>query len=256
MIFMFPVVRELANTLGSEYDKTDTERSPEDYLIKIHEGVEGRSNLILAPPAGGTILGYIELARHFKKSGNVYGIQAPGLYEDETPKYLSFDEMVSFCIDSISSTFRPDVDYIGGHSLGGHFAYAMCVELIKRGMKPKGILILDTLPELNKINTEVKKDISEEEFKLFVLTMGIGNMLNHDFSYLREMSYEDAKAELLKISKEDEYIASFFNENYLDKYLKMQLHHILLSRDDVLPKEKLDIPIKIVSLLWRNSLRG
>lgn len=246
MIFMFPVVRELANTLGSEYDKTDTERSPEDYLIKIHEGVEGRSNLILAPPAGGTILGYIELARHFKKSGNVYGIQAPGLYEDETPKYLSFDEMVSFCIDSISSTFRPDVDYIGGHSLGGHFAYAMCVELIKRGMKPKGILILDTLPELNKINTEVKKDISEEEFKLFVLTMGIGNMLNHDFSYLREMSYEDAKAELLKISKEDEYIASFFNENYLDKYLKMQLHHILLSRDVVLPKEKLDIPIKIV----------
>ena len=246
MIFMFPVVRELANTLGSEYDKTDTERSPEDYLIKIHEGVEGRSNLILAPPAGGTILGYIELARHFKKSGNVYGIQAPGLYEDETPKYLSFDEMVSFCIDSISSTFRPDVDYIGGHSLGGHFAYAMCVELIKRGMKPKGILILDTLPELNKINTEVKKDISEEEFKLFVLTMGIGNMLNHDFSYLREMSYEDAKAELLKISKEDEYIASFFNENYLDKYLKMQLHHILLSRDVVLPKEKLEIPIKIV----------
>ena len=36
---------------------------------------------------------------------------------------ISFDEMVSFCIDSISSTFRPDVDYIGGHSLGGHFAY-------------------------------------------------------------------------------------------------------------------------------------
>lgn len=26
----------------------------------------------------------------------------------------------------------------------------------------------------------------------------------------------------------------------------MQLHHILLSRDVVLPKEKLDIPIKIV----------
>ena len=168
------------------------------------------------------------------------------MYENENPQYLNFDEMVSFCVDSIKDTFRPGLDYIGGHSLGGHFAYAMCIELKKRGLMPKGILILDTLPKLNKINTEVKKDISEEEFKLFVLTMGIGNMLNHDFSYLKEMKYEDAKAEIIRISKEDSYISSFFDEEYLDKYLKMQFHHILLARDVVLPKCELDIPIKIV----------
>ncbi len=246
MIFMFPMVKELSKILCTDNDNSKEVLSPEDYLIKIHDGDENGTNLILAPPAGGTILGYIELARHFKSLGNVYGIQAPGLYENENPQYLNFDEMVSFCVDSIKDTFRPGLDYIGGHSLGGHFAYAMCIELKKRGLMPKGILILDTLPKLNKINTEVKKDISEEEFKLFVLTMGIGNMLNHDFSYLKEMKYEDAKAEIIRISKEDSYISSFFDEEYLDKYLKMQFHHILLARDVVLPKCELDIPIKIV----------
>lgn len=246
MIFLYPDVRELTKEIQIQKEPSARIRSPKDYLVKIHNGDSQKPNIIFAPPAGGTILGYIELARHFVNTGMAYGVQAPGLYDDEQPQYLNFNEMVDFCIRSIEDTYRPGVDYLSGHSLGGHFAYAMCYKLMQKNKLPKGLVILDTAPSLNAIDTNVEQDISEEEFKLFVLTMGIGNMLNEDVSRFENMTYEQVKAEIVEMSKSDETIASFLNEQYLDKYLKIQLHHILLSREVILPKEKLDVPITII----------
>ena len=246
LVFMYPSIRELAKEIMQLSEPEHLERTPRDYLIKMHDGHKEQSNIFFAPPAGGTILGYIELSRHFKATGTTYGIQAPGLYEDEPLKYLSFDEMVDFFLQAIEGTYRPGVDYLAGHSLGGHFAFTMCVELMKKGKAPKGLIILDTTPSLDLISTDAQQDINEEDFKLFVLTMGIGNMMNVDTKRFENMSYEEVKNEIIEISKTDEMVASFLNEQYLDKYLKMQLHHILMSREVVLPKVKIDVPIHVI----------
>ncbi|WP_121639835.1 non-ribosomal peptide synthetase [Virgibacillus sp. Bac330] len=246
LIFMYPTVRELAKEISLLGEYENTERTSKDYLIKTHSGNENSSRIFFAPPAGGTILGYIELSRHFKETGETYGIQAPGLYDDEQPQYLSFEEMVDFCLQAIDQTYRPGKDYLAGHSLGGHLAFAMCVELIKKDKAPKGLIILDTTPSLDLIKTDAAKNINEEDFKLLLLTMGIGNMMNVDSKRFEGLSYHEAKNVILEMSETDERIASFLNEEYLDKYLKMQLHHILMSREIVLPKVQLDIPIHVI----------
>ena len=246
LIFMYQTVRELAAELSNFEEITVKEKKPQDYLIQIHKGDENEPKIFFMPPAGGTILGYIELSRHFKTLGSAYGVQAPGLYDDEQPQYLSFDEMVDFCMQAIRDIYNPEKDYIAGHSLGGHFAYAMCHKFVKQGVKPRGLLILDTVPYLDEIAETQNQDVNEEEFKIFVLTMGIGNMINGDTKRFENMSYDQIKEEIIRMSKTDETIASFMNEDYLDKYLKMQLHHILLSREVKLPKEKIALPIDVI----------
>lgn len=246
LVFMYPSVRELAEEILLLSEQENIERTPQDYLIKMYNGEETNSRIFFAPPAGGTVLGYIELSRHFKEAGETYGIQTPGLYDDEQPQYKTFEETVEFCLQAIEGKYRPGVDYIAGHSLGGHFAFTMCAELMKRGKAPKGLIILDTTPSLDLIDTGAQQDISDEEFKLFVLTMGIGNMMNIDPKQFENLSFEEAKNAIIEMSKTDEMVASFLNEQYLDKYLKMQLHHILMSREVVLPKVKLDVPIYVI----------
>ncbi len=253
LIFMYPNTRELTRELLNIKSEVVGQRTEKDYLIKLHNGDEEKSRIFFEPPAGGTVLGYIELSRHFTDTGSTYGIQSPGLYEDEDTTYLGYDEMVDFSTKVIDDYYRPGIDYLAGHSLGGHFAFGVCNKLIQEGRAPKGLIILDTIPELNIIETDENKDINEEEFKLFVLAMGIGNMLDFDPDELRNMDYEDAKRKIIEKSKNNDKVKGFMNENYLDKYLKMQLHHMLLSRDIKLPNIKLDIPIYAFRTLENDS---
>lgn len=115
MIFMHTTVRELAKACENRPVMEETKRTEKDYLIQMREGSEEDSCIIFAPPAGGTVLGYIELARYFEGIGNVYGLQAPGLYDDEEPTFLDYDELVQVFLRSIEGTYRPGQDYLGGH---------------------------------------------------------------------------------------------------------------------------------------------
>ncbi len=225
-------------------------------------------SIFFAPPAGGTVLGYIELARHFQNLGEHYGIQAIGLYDDEKLEYLSFAEMVLFCLESIGEKYRPGIDYIAGHSFGGQLAFAMTNKLVEQDMAPKGLIILDTLPRLDLIKTDLQHNINEDDFTLFLLTMGIGNMINIDQEKFKNMSYDEIKKEIIKIAKRDNTISSFLNAQYLDKYLKLQLHHILISREIRLSKIRKNIPTYVVRtteqekelydmfLEWNNYIEG
>lgn len=254
LIFMYPNVRDLSKEIINKEFEVIRERAEKDYLIKLHDGNEENSRIFFAPPAGGTVLGYIELSRHFSKTGSTYGIQSPGLYEDEETTYLGYDEMVDFSLKAIEECYRPGIDYLAGHSLGGHFAFGVCNKLTKEGKAPKGLIILDTIPTLKDASgNDNKQDINEEEFKLFVLAMGIGNILEFDPDELRNMSYEEARRKIIEESSKNEKVKYFMNKKYLDKYLKMQLHHMLLSKEVTLPNIKLDIPIYAFRTLENDS---
>ncbi|HDT6612198.1 TPA: amino acid adenylation domain-containing protein [Bacillus paranthracis] len=245
MIFMHTTVRELAKACENRPVMEETKRTEKDYLIQMREGSEEDSCIIFAPPAGGTVLGYIELARYFEGIGNVYGLQAPGLYDDEEPTFLDYDELVQVFLRSIEGTYRPGQDYLGGHSLGGHIAFGMCCELIKQGKAPKGLLILDTTPSLQVVKGAKDEKIAEEDFKMMVLAAGIGNMMGVDPEELKQLSYEEAKTRVVAVAQKDEKLKTFINETYLDKYLKLQIHSLLMSRTLELEKTQLDIPIKV-----------
>ncbi|CAM5298715.1 hypothetical protein SMICM304S_05846 [Streptomyces microflavus] len=111
--------------------------------------------IVFAPPAGGTVLGYIELARHLRGFGEIHGVEAPGLGAGESPVYPSFDEMVQFCSDSAGGA--GDGVYIGGH--GGHIAFYLAT-MLRNGASGRRAYI----PNPPRLETSVADaDLTEEE---------------------------------------------------------------------------------------------
>ncbi|CAM5275856.1 Amino acid adenylation domain-containing protein OS=Streptomyces cyaneofuscatus OX=66883 GN=G3I52_08945 PE=4 SV=1 [Streptomyces cyaneofuscatus] len=134
--------------------------------------------------------------------------------------------------------------YIGGHSLGGHIAFHLAARLLDRGVRPKGLIILDTPPNLGDIPV-ADADLTEEETRVFILAMGIGGMLDQDRDQLKDLPYEEAKKVLLDRAKNDPRVSAFLSEDYLDRFLRLQMHQLMYSRDVVLPERKLDIPVHV-----------
>ncbi|WP_121612455.1 non-ribosomal peptide synthetase [Mesobacillus foraminis] len=245
MVFMFQTPWALAEMIENTEESTVAgEREHGDYLIPLNSSTNQEAGLILAPPAGGTIMGYIHLAKELDCP--VYGLQAPGLYEDEEPEYLSYEELVAFFMKSIEGTYRPGVDFLGGHSLGGHIAFGLCQELIKQGRPPKGLIILDTTPSLQLIEGAANEDVNEEELKMLLLALGMGNMVGIPQEQLNGLSYESAKKVIIEAAKKDEKVNDFLTGDYLDKYLQLQLHNVMMSRVLELDETKLPVPIIVM----------
>ncbi|RBL82700.1 hypothetical protein DDE05_35710, partial [Streptomyces cavourensis] len=137
-VFLYPEVRGLAKALDERSaGGSSAAGDPTAKLVRLNPRSGDGPGIVFAPPAGGTVLGYIELARHLKGFGEIHGVEAPGLGAGETPVYPSFEEMVQFCSDSAAGVAGDGV-YIGGHSLGGHIAFYLATMLLDRGIRPKG----------------------------------------------------------------------------------------------------------------------
>ncbi|ARI50928.1 non-ribosomal peptide synthetase [Streptomyces sp. S8] len=243
-VFLYPEVRGLAKALDERAaGGSSATGDPTAKLVRLNPRGGDGPGIVFAPPAGGTVLGYIELARHLQGFGEIHGVEAPGLGAGETPVYPSFEEMVQFCSDSAAGVAGDGV-YIGGHSLGGHIAFYLATMLLDRGIRPKGLIILDTPPRLGDIPV-ADADLTEEETKVFILAMGIGGMLDQDRDALKDLPYEEAKQLLLDRAKNDPRVSAFLSEDYLDRFLRLQMHQLMYSRDVVLPQRKLDIPVHV-----------
>ncbi|MCM3132973.1 amino acid adenylation domain-containing protein [Paenibacillus polysaccharolyticus] len=245
-IFMFSTPRSLAEKIAANGEPVEVgQRGPKDYLIDLNSKANQGKRLILAPPAGGTVMGYIHLAQQLDYP--VYGLQSPGLYEDEVPQYLSYEELISCFLESINDTYNPKTDYLGGHSVGGHIAFGMCQELIRQGRPPKGLIILDTTPSLELVkDSDDGEDVSEEELKLMLLVLGMGNMVGLPNDQIKALGYEKAKQAIIEAAKQDELVQDFMTADYLNKYLQIQLHNVMMSRVLELEATKLSIPIIVM----------
>lgn len=241
-IFLAPHVDALAALLAN--GPTRTTGSPEDKLVDLRPGAGNGPRVLFLPPAGGTVLGYIQLARHLRTFGSAYGVEAPGLGAGEQRALLSFEEMIDFCGEAIAGQTGPDT-LLAGHSLGGHIAFHLCVRLTDSGRPPRGLVVLDTPPDLGAIPV-ADADLSEEETKVFILAMGIGGLIEAEAERLRDLPYEQAKERLLRSARVDKRVAAFLNEEYLDRFLTLQMHQLMYSRDVTLPRRRLDLPITVL----------
>ncbi|MED1664850.1 thioesterase domain-containing protein [Brevibacillus laterosporus] len=210
MIFTCQSVAKLASYLESVGNKGTS--SLAGIVILLNQGDETKNKLILAPPAGGTVIGYMSLAQKLTKIGNVYGLQDPRL-SGIIPRHksLAFQELVQMYTEAISEIYRSGIDYIGGHSLGGHLAYAITSELSRQGLSPKGVIILDTVP-IHEVAME-KFNIEDDAFKVYVLTAIIGELLNIDPESVKGMSLTKEKQYVLTKAQEDEMFREVMNRS-------------------------------------------
>ncbi|CAL2106704.1 putative Amino acid adenylation domain-containing protein [Tenacibaculum sp. 190524A02b] len=229
MIFMYPTIQELSQAIELGEHKVKRTRTEKDYLIKLSSGSQDKPRVYFLPPAGGTLMGYIELSRNLENVGDVFGLQGPGLFEDEAPQFLSYEQMLDIFEKAVKDHFRPGVDYFAGHSLGGHLAFGLTQRMEKKGIPVKGLLILDTVPNMH-VEAEEKVEMSQEELKMFALVLGMGNMVGMQPDDFKNMDYEAAKKIILDKAREDAAVKEFMNNEYLDKYLQIQMNHMLLSQ--------------------------
>ncbi|MGV2539066.1 amino acid adenylation domain-containing protein [Bacillus pumilus] len=247
-IFMHPAPAQLAAHLDAIPEAGEhVERSPKDYVIELKKGDPAEPRIFFAPPAGGTVMGYIDVAKLMTHQGAVYAMQSPGLYEDEEPQFLHYTELVTIFIEAIETFYRPGIDYLAGHSMGGHLAYGMNQRLCHAGKAPKGLIILDTVPVLrDEADQALHADMNEEEVKMLALVLGMGNLVGIQPEALQGLSFQEVKQTILKEAEKDEVVHQFMNDQYLDKYLQMQTHNTIMSQAIELEKEPFPVPFYIV----------
>jgi thioesterase domain-containing protein len=104
-----------------------------------------RAPLFLVHPASGQVLPFFALAGHLGAGQPLYGLQARGLAEDETP-FATVEAMAAYYVALIRRV-QPHGPYqIGGYSLGGWIAYEMARQIAATGGAIAGVHIVDTHP--------------------------------------------------------------------------------------------------------------
>jgi phthiocerol/phenolphthiocerol synthesis type-I polyketide synthase E len=121
-------------------------------LVVLQAGASDRCPLFCVHPAGGTVLCYLDLARHLDPDQPLYGLQSPGLYDGTD--HHSLEEMAAFYITVISRV-QPHGPYrLSGMSLGGNVAFEMARQLRLQGEETELLLLFDSLPPAAYHNAE------------------------------------------------------------------------------------------------------
>ncbi|HKH47076.1 MAG TPA: non-ribosomal peptide synthase/polyketide synthase, partial [Thermoanaerobaculia bacterium] len=104
-----------------------------------------RPPLLCIHPAGGDVLCYRDLAQALGQERPVYGLQAQGLIEGETP-LTSMDEIVERALAALLEVFPEGPYNLLGWSFGGLVAYELARRLAAAGREVALLAILDAGP--------------------------------------------------------------------------------------------------------------
>jgi amino acid adenylation domain-containing protein/FkbM family methyltransferase/non-ribosomal peptide synthase protein (TIGR01720 family) len=155
------VTRLLATSPGSAGgDPGPQPRRRHEPLVQIssasHPEVgQDREPLFLVHPAGGTVMCYGPLAQRLDRQ--VFGLQAPGLYDGETPVHTVEDLSAGY-VDALLAHHQASSYQLGGWSYGGIVAFDMARRLRRLGRELESLIIFDTLAPGAMPESEWRKD--------------------------------------------------------------------------------------------------
>ncbi len=113
-----------------------------DPLVPLRDG-DG-APLFLAPPIGGNVLCYVELAQQLPAGRPVYGLQAAGLRPGSTVA-ASMPEIARGYIEAIRRVQPEGPYHLGGWSLGGMMAFEMAQQLTRAGHEVDTLVLIDAM---------------------------------------------------------------------------------------------------------------
>jgi amino acid adenylation domain-containing protein len=139
ILFQAPTVRLLAAWVsGKEEVKLSSSLVPLQPL-------GAKPPLFLVHGWGGDVFCYLSIAAEMAPDQPVYGVQALGL-ETRTTPHATVEEMAAHYVREIR-TFQPEGPYyLGGHSLGGIFAFEVARQLRQAGQRVALLVLFDTNP--------------------------------------------------------------------------------------------------------------
>ncbi|WP_346728620.1 non-ribosomal peptide synthase/polyketide synthase, partial [Corallococcus exiguus] len=126
-----------APTLEGLAARIEAGTSSDSPLVTLRKGGEARP-FFCVHPVGGSVLGYLELARRLPPEQPVYGLQVPASGGGET-----VEEMATRYLESVREV-QPEGPYLlGGWSLGGRVAYEMARQLEALGEQVGMLVVID-----------------------------------------------------------------------------------------------------------------
>ncbi len=105
-----------------------------------------RAPLFCIHPGGGNVLGYHEFVAHLDPDQPVYGVQAYGVVEGQTP-HTSIHLMAVRYIQAIREIQPSGPYYLGGESFGGLVAYEIACQLTQGGERVAFLFVGDAWPK-------------------------------------------------------------------------------------------------------------
>ncbi|MFL5356299.1 amino acid adenylation domain-containing protein [Archangium sp.] len=134
-LFQDATVEHLAGLLRQE-------AGPWSPLVELRKG-DGKRPFFCVHAVGGTVLGYVELARLLGPEQPFYGLQSRGLDGDQEP-CGSVEEMAALYIEAIRSVQPRGPYLLGGWSMGGSIALEMARQLQARGEQVDLLALIDS----------------------------------------------------------------------------------------------------------------
>ncbi|MEE8584749.1 MAG: amino acid adenylation domain-containing protein [Acidobacteriota bacterium] len=140
ILFKAPTVEHLARTLRRQ-------RQPASSPLVAIQPQGSRRPFFCVHPAGGSVFGYLALARRLGSDQPFYGLQAPGLdglEEADSCTIGKVEELAARYIKEVR-TLQPQGPYfLGGHSFGGVVAFEMARQLKEQGQEVGLLALLDS----------------------------------------------------------------------------------------------------------------
>lgn len=140
LLFEARTIAALANVIARR-----DERSSWSPIVPIQPR-GSRCPLFCVHPGGGNVLGYQEFIAHLHPDQPVYGIQAYGVAEGQTP-HSSVHQMALQYIKAMREIQPAGPYYLGGESFGGIVAYEMACQLVQGGERVAFLFVGDSWPK-------------------------------------------------------------------------------------------------------------
>jgi thioesterase domain-containing protein/acyl carrier protein len=139
-LFQDATIENLASSLRQQTDSPSWST-----LIAIQPDGPKRP-LFCVHPGGGTVLGYIDLARHLGSEQPFYGLESLGLYEEEK-SYARVEDMATHYIEAMQ-VVQPQGPYLlAGWCFGGLVAFEMAQQLQAQSQEVSFLGLLDISAE-------------------------------------------------------------------------------------------------------------
>ena len=199
-LFQAPTISQLAARLSV----SDSQMSQAWAAgIPIQAGGK-RTPFFCVPGAAAHVLYLRELAQHLGGDQPFYGLQPPGL-DDDKPPLTRVEDMVNLFLDVLRETQPTGPYLLGGHSAGGHIAFALALALQERGEEVPLVVILDTatIQDINEQAERLGEQHAESlEDYMRILKERLGDRLSIEYSDLEGLNEDQALHNVAEAYKE------------------------------------------------------
>lgn len=144
-IFTHPTVEQLAVVLAGQALQSRPAAAPAELVVPLRAGGD-RPALYFAHGAVGELAMYFALAQALPKTRPLFGLQADGLLAGDELPSLSLEDMAGRYADEIAARGGRDLVHLAGFSAAGRLALATAEQLLRRGLRPGAVIMIDTSP--------------------------------------------------------------------------------------------------------------